>query len=202
MAREHRRNPNNANKKSKRCDPIVCFTGLLAIFTLGLVYVGYQTNETLKATLAVQRLDTRAWIGVPEIKAEKISKDSVKFVFLFKNVGHTPTHGLWIDADIVSKDPIVKMRKLCGDGEKVADTNPDYFLWSSIPDNIFPISNMPSHNFGMVSMDEVIGDRQIVGCVVYTDRIDNSRHHTGFMAPVSVNDGNVSTSFIWAIDAN
>jgi hypothetical protein len=54
----------------------------------------------------------------------------------------------------------------------------------------------------MVSMDEVIGDRQIVGCVVYTDRIDNSRHHTGFMAPVSVNDGNVSTSFIWAIDAN
>jgi hypothetical protein len=106
---EHRK-PFTERWSIKLKDPLVWFTGLLAIATGGLVFVAEKTDNTLKDTLAATKAIQRAFVSVKQIDHTPVWDPKTKnivgrnFVVQWENSGFTATrnmlnNGLWVERE-------------------------------------------------------------------------------------------------------
>jgi hypothetical protein len=85
---------------AKACDPMIWFTGMLAFFTLGLVYVADKTDATLRDTLATNQSTQRAFLTVKDLRIDGSSDQANAtiqawhFTPIIENSGNTPTKDL------------------------------------------------------------------------------------------------------------
>ena len=157
---------------------------------------------------ASARADQRAWIGAPEINMvdSKIDLATVDIVLIFKNLGRTPTNGLHIDADII---PAAAWRDgvttLCEKGSaSVRNNPPSFYEFSSVPGGAFPITRVPSKDFTGIRRASLkaIEYPHIVGCVIYGQHAEPTRHKTGFVASIRVIDDDITVTNVYAIEPN
>jgi hypothetical protein len=78
--------------RAKAKDPMIWFTGLLAIFTLGLVYVAYLTDHTLRDTLESNEATQRAFVFAKGLRIDNQKMPLYwQFDVIAENSGNTPT---------------------------------------------------------------------------------------------------------------
>jgi hypothetical protein len=173
------------------------FTGILAIVAGITAYILNETDQTTREGL-------RAWVGVPDVAIKMLPPDSVSFVVSFKNVGKTPTRGLYIDADIVAgKDTYSAMEGMCAAGKKDAANIHSYvYNFSIIPGDTFLAIDPPrAKSFKKYSVAKLhaLELPHIVACVVYGVRTDTKIHQTGLIVPLEFDGNSVIHGNIYAI---
>jgi len=150
-------------------------------------------------------LEQRPWIGAPNIIVTSERDDAVTFTMIFKNVGHTPTRGLFIDAKFVPWNDLIysESANQCETGKRQ-----DVKLFkrhASVPGSDFLLRNTPSdRNFINIPISNLkkIDRPGIAGCIVYGSPFDEVRHQTQFVALISINGNNVSVDYIYAVEPN
>lgn len=193
-ATREKRNSENWRKKLK--DPMIFFNGLLAIFTLGLVYVAEKTDQTLKATLAASRLSQRAWVAldIKMIDDESFQYSlagggKIKLDVTLTNTGNEPAAIGWTEInllpDLIGQTQDFKYVK--AECEKMRATLPN-------PQNshgfIFPKGTQSFPYTAGISAEDLkrslVGTKSFVpliaGCVTYTFvNGEGGQHQTGFV---------------------
>jgi hypothetical protein len=191
---------------------------LTAIFTAFLVLFAYYAwDEATRGTKAIQgqleilKDGQRPWVGAPtEIKTSVAPGGKVTFIQIFRNVGHTPTKGFYIDGKIISwkTDWYSEVVMMCKTAIEVVTNGNQKRIspFTSIPGNDWPLDvvSMPSllgKSFTIESLKQ-IGTPVIIGCVLYGSPFDTIIHKTGYIARIDVDGNNASIGSIYAVDAD
>jgi hypothetical protein len=177
----------------------------------------YAWDEATRGTKAIQgqleilKDGQRPWVGAPtEIKTSVAPGGKVTFIQIFRNVGHAPTKGFYIDGKIISwkTDWYSEVVMMCKTAiEVVTNSNQKRISpFTSIPGNDWPLDvvSMPSllgKSFTIESLKQ-IGTPVIIGCVLYGSPFDTIIHKTGYIARIDVDGNNASIGSIYAVDAD
>jgi len=178
---------------------------LSAIASFG---AAFQSQRIFAAT-------ERPWVGEPVSIEAKVEKGLVDFWHVFKNVGHSPTIGLFIDARIY---PDWNYSRSGDDLERVCD-KPDKQVLSDegkklslVPGSDWNINsnNMPwflerIESNQPLTLLQLQGMRMpnIVGCVAYLSRFDDMVvHHTAYFAGIKVKGQTITFPYIYAANSN
>lgn len=161
----------------------------------------HERNARLERQLAVLRDAQRPWVGAPEIKVEQSADGKLTFKHSFKNVGHSPTKGLWIDGKIIPGESIeTELAKLCPD--RLPQDNKDFSL---IPENIWPLdlNQMPSGG-SPISLEnfKLIPAPHIIECILYGSPFDKNIHVTKILVRMSIHADLPSIEFVYPVEAN
>jgi len=195
--------PKRTDKVKRRLDvATVVLIFFTALFT-GLAW------WVFKGQLDEMRTDQRPWVGAPEIEMTfHGSPRGAVFIYTFKNVGHSPTRGLYIDADFVSgrEQWYPKANALCERMKKENVSTTVINPFSLIPENkwVVDFSDMPTGKLhpgiDMDSLQKAYPNPYIAGCVIYGSGLDTFIHRTLFGAQVDTK--NFSLGPVSAADAD
>jgi hypothetical protein len=206
-------------------DGIALFTFFLVLATIALWRIAITQTEFLKRGERIAQDSARAakdaaeaaqqstkvtatierpWIAAPSVI---IGRDGagLSFTLVFKNVGRSPTNGLYIDAKIVSwQEASDEAARQCSVGIVKAE-DPFFRKPTSVPGSDFLIRNTPSDpGLGDVSIDALrkIGGPHIAGCVLYGSPFDSKLHHSIFLIPITIKGDVVSYDLLYTYEAD
>ena len=196
--REHRTVEQSNWKIQNR---ISMFTLLAAIFAGTLSYLAFHESKVqAHAAVEANKLTVeshRAWMSGPELLDRK---------FVFKNVGQTPTSGLYIDMEPLSSDGDgpAAIERICkrikGEYSRKGAT------FSAIPGANWLISfgDIPSAKLFPPNFPEGswAGNQRIVGCTIYKSPPDPEMHQTGFESLLSHQNGGLSSRYSYTENAD
>ena len=197
------------NWKTKTKDPLLWFTGILALATVGLVWMAYETDQTLRATLATQKLEQRPWIFVSNAKIRprangQSSSATLVFDLELTNTGKIPPSAVAVKINIVphiheNQNWVVGVQELCN--ETTERIRRDAREWGA------KFTVIPGDKaIQVVAIDAAIDpiiNPHLVGCVHYIWLLEDKAHTTGFAAPLEVDQGSIRTSgVIYTVDPN
>lgn len=164
--------------------------GFPAAINLVTVVISMFTFFVVKGQLDESREEQRAWIGAPTI-TPKTANGKVMFQLAFKNIGHKPTKGLHIDADLSSTEKWHdRAEELCARGRQDYILKPEFKFFSIFPGGEFEPLQVPTGKTLIYDYSpKKIGgveETHIVGCVLYGNGIKDEISQTIFVAPLSV----------------
>jgi hypothetical protein len=166
----------------------IFFTGVIALATvLNLGVVNGQLN-VMKGTLNEMQAEQRPFIIEPTIDPFFDSKNNeFHFPMTFKNVGKTPTVGLYIGARATDGERWRENMDIsCQKGfEQLNGAG-----FTILPNSIYFQDYVKEHVENIIPISEIksgkIKDPHIVGCVVYGSPVDAQKHSTQFKAKVDI----------------
>jgi len=182
--------------------PTICaaISGIAAVLS---AYFAYLTWD-------LSRHEQRPLVGPPtSIKAVIAPDSSVNFWQVFKNVGHSPTTALFIDATIkpnwtYSADDLLQVCAI--PDERV--TAPEHNTFSLLPGSEWSIdsANLPTFlesklRFTVEGLRKMLKPN-VLGCVAYLWRFDNVVHHTAYYAGINVKGQTITFPYIYAANSN
>jgi hypothetical protein len=180
-------------------------TIVIATFTVVLACVSYFQWREMNKSVMISQVDQRAWIGSPRIEQEMRDQGKITFNLIFKNVGKTPTTGLYIDWKPTPGES-ADIGKQCDAGKNQAQIKPgDFAKHSIIPGEEvpFPPGVMLSHqgrNDDDIATIKKMSNPQLVGCVVYRIQPDGTLHNTKFIAPLDTSTIPFRINVVYTID--
>lgn len=162
-----------------------------------------STDGAIHGQMNLMAADQRPWLSAPKISAGK----NGSLEFIFRNVGKTPTRGLFVDAKFVSHDADwrLEIARICSAGKDSAAKNEAIFrLYSISPGEDFVFSDMPSGSFtkdNRALFDDA-KEKLIVGCVVYKigTGFEASIHKTGILSFLSGSKESIVVERTYTID--
>jgi hypothetical protein len=186
----------------------IALTGAIAttVISLCALNAAIEAANQAKRQADAAYADNRPWVGGPVNIVPKVAHDKiVTFTHVFRNVGHTPTTSLYIDAILVDTNSWPPGTKhMCEIANDVVRRSHPPF--ASIPggDWIINLTQMPASQGTRItlnSLKEMITPL-IVGCVAYNSPFDKLVHQTGYVAGIKVDLATVSIPFIYSVDAD
>lgn len=192
-------NGNAAHKNEQRQtwffqhpDPIVRFSGWVALVTFFLLITALIQARITQGQLSVMQAEQRPWLEITRITpVESANRNGLNYFDIgitVKNVGRAPAHDVEAVAHIIPSkggEWRSSVQEICM--KQRAE------LGTFIPDQSFTV--MPNGQLDVGSKGETIHasdlqlDPHVVGCTFYRWRNDvNSIHQMGFVAPLQRTD--------------
>jgi hypothetical protein len=155
------------------------------------------------------KAEQRAWIGAPTITIESLVGGGYEFKGSVENVGHSPTRGLFIDAEIISGTDYnweTVANSLCKKrGEQSEDALTRFSL---VPNDhwTFNFRQVPSweDKDEPTSIDAIKhrSDPSIAGCILYGTRSDETGHQIIFLGIIDVKNNAPRVRSVYTARAN
>jgi hypothetical protein len=165
---------------------LFAFVAAIAAIATAL-FIYFQIQEQ-RVQLQEQRVEQRAWFGAPHISTSPTGDSRwVRFDYIFKNVGHTPNRGFYINATI--KDTLDDSWKELADTMCAVEKEEPYV---AVPNEEYILDRMPSLNPGITPEQlNSMKDPSIVGCISYGILSDSKPHVTKFRGVINRDSGKI-----------
>jgi hypothetical protein len=161
--------------------------GIYTLLTLGLTIISLCQLRTSRDNMFNEQ---RAWVILSEMKiVDQPDPTRIKFKYIFKNFGRSPTRGLHIDATFIETlNPGEESRRdaaiadFCNKGEIARKRNEGWSVTSIVPGSEY-VWDQANVSDGLLV--DLTKKSVLVGCIVYEQGLAAEKpSHSGFWAEV------------------